>query len=128
MESLPPGPSHIYGRVLCETRSGVGSATGLGEHLWPERLIGTPVVHDEIVLPEQSRDPQLIATDGGAIEDQTRSCEGTEGDGELQSTLVQVHDLVPPENIVGHRHGLIADHESHDPVVVEEVARLVTRK
>jgi hypothetical protein len=45
------------------------------------------------------------------------------GDGQLGSSDVQVHDLVPPEDVQRDGVGLVVDDDPDDPVLGPEVGR-----
>ena len=80
------------------------------------------VVHDEVGLKQQSRNAELGASDGGPVERQCRSRQGTVGDRDLLALPVQIDYLVTIHYIVRNGQPLAADPDPDHPIRAGKVS------
>jgi hypothetical protein len=125
IERPPPLPGHLDGRESRQDQAGLRSTPGLAHHLWPEGFVGAPVVHEKVVLPEKPGDSELVTAYNGSIEHQAGARQWAVGYCQLDFTPIQVHDLVPPEGVVGDRQWLSVDQDPHNPVLGLQIGVLI---
>ncbi len=121
MERAPSAPAHLGGRIHGERVTVLGAAPGTTQHLRPERRIGHPLVHHQVVVEEQARDSELGPPHGRPIENHARPGQRTVGNRQRGRQRVEVHDLVPPQDVVRYGDVRATDLDANDAIGVTKI-------
>ena len=119
---LPSTPGHFDDRHHGKRNAVARAAACATQHLRPQRLTKTPpVVHDQVRLEKQTRDPELGARHGTPVKGQARTRERAVRDREGRGRSVQVHDLVPPQDVERNGYRLALEDQTDDSVVLAQI-------